>query len=129
MTVEERKEYGSSLKASGVCNCTASVLKAFSDILDEDSEKLETISSGFVAGMGNTKGTCGALVGAIIAAGIITGGKGTVRYSRYISNRFEELSGATICRELKRVETGKAVCSCPDCVKNAITALSEALGL
>ena len=36
--------------------------------------------------------------------------------------------GATICRELKGVGTGKVLCSCEDCVRNAIRAAEDALG-
>ena len=36
--------------------------------------------------------------------------------------------GATICRELKGVGTGKVLCSCENCIRNAIRAASEAIG-
>ena len=36
--------------------------------------------------------------------------------------------GATICRELKGVGTGKVLCSSENCVRNAIRAASEAIG-
>jgi hypothetical protein len=32
------------------------------------------------------------------------------------------LSGAVICKELKGIETGKVLCACEDCVKNAVHA-------
>lgn len=49
-------------------------------------------------------------------------------FSRKILPRFKELCGATICRELKGVDTGKPLCSCEDCVRNAVLAAAEALG-
>ena len=71
------------------------------------------------------EGTCGALIGAIIVAGFLTEGKATPRYSKQIVEKFQELSGATICKDLKGITTGKMLCSCPDCVSNAILAVGR----
>ena len=30
--------------------------------------------------------------------------------------------GATVCKDLKGLETGKVLCPCDDCVRNAVTA-------
>ena len=126
MTVKERAEKGSEYKAKGTYNCTRSVLAAFDDIINVDADELTTKTAGFAAGMGNMEGTCGALIGAIMVAGILTDGKGTPKYSRLIVDKFKELSGATICRDLKGVSTGNMLTSCPDCVRNAILALGHA---
>ena len=32
---------------------------------------------------------------------------------------------ATICKDLKGIETGKPLCPCPECVRNAVLALGE----
>ncbi|MBQ6109076.1 MAG: hypothetical protein IJK97_12765, partial [Thermoguttaceae bacterium] len=54
---------------------------------------------------------------------------GAMALSRKVLPRFKELcGGATICRELKGIGTGKVLCSCENCVRNAIKAASEALG-
>ena len=45
--------------------------------------------------------------------------------SRALMSRFKELSGATVCRDLKGIGTGKVLCSCEDCVRNAIRAVGE----
>ena len=37
------------------------------------------------------------------------------------------LSGSCICRELKGVETGKVLCSCPQCITDAVALTEEYL--
>ena len=39
--------------------------------------------------------------------------------------KFKEKNGSYLCRELKGVETGKVLCSCPQCIMDAV-ALTEA---
>lgn len=90
-------------------------------------DKLMQLSAGFGSGMGTMEGTCGALAGAIVVAGLRTGGNGTISLSRKILPRFKELCGATICRDLKGIGTGKILCSCENCVRNAVLAAEEAL--
>ena len=129
MTIEERAKQGFDLKANGLCNCAQAVIKVFEDKLDADENTLMQISSGFAAGMGGLEGTCGAIIGAVIAAGFISEGKGTPKIARNIVNRFKEKSGATICKDLKSIVNGKPLCDCPQCVYNAITALGESIEL
>ena len=51
-----------------------------------------------------------------------------MKNSRAIMPRFKELcGGATICRDLKGIDTGKVLCSCENCVRNAVRAAVEAL--
>ena len=126
MTLEERAQKASELKATGECNCTQAVLKVFEDIIPSDDRTLMTIGSGFAAGMGCMESTCGALVGAVMTAGFITEGQGTPRHSKEILKIFKEACGDTICKNLKGVETGKMLCACPDCVYNAVMALGKA---
>ncbi len=125
MTIQERLEYGAELKRK--MNCCQAVAKAFGDTLEVPEATLMQISAGFGSGMGTMEGSCGALVGAVMVAGLRTGGNGTMMLSRKILPRFKELCGATICRELKGMGTGKILCSCEDCVRNAILAAEEAL--
>ena len=40
---------------------------------------------------------------------------------------FEKRSGALICADLKGVKTGKVLCSCDNCIKNAIDILENIL--
>ncbi len=108
-------------------NCCQAVVRAFADTLDMPVDKLMQLSAGFGSGMGTMEGPCGALAGAIVVAGLRTGGNGTMSLSRKILPRFKELCGATICRDLKGIGTGKILCSCENCVRNAVLAAEEAL--
>lgn len=71
--------------------------------------------------------TCGALIGAVMVAGILTDGKGTPRISKELVQNFERKCGATICKDLKGIGTGKVLCPCPECVRNAVLSLGEVL--
>ena len=126
MTTHERQEYAAQLKRE--MNCCQAVVRAFADTVSLDEATLTSLAAGFGSGMGTMEGSCGALVGAVMVAGLRTGGSGTMALSRRILPRFRELCGATICRELKGVDTGKPLCSCEDCVRNAVLAAAEALG-
>lgn len=57
--------------------------------------------------------TCGALIGAVLVAGVLTGGTGTPRIAKQLLQAFQQASGATICKDLKGVQTGTPLCSCP----------------
>ncbi len=75
--------------------------------------------------MGCMESTCGALIGAVMVAGILTDGIATPRISKELLQKFEAKCGATICKDLKGIETGKPLCPCPECVRNAVLALGE----
>jgi len=129
MTINERAELAASLKNSGKCNCTQSVLEVFKDELKTDPESLRLLGAGFAAGMGCLSSTCGALIGAVMVAGELTNGKATPRVSKEIFADFNERSGATICKDLKGMGTGQVVCPCDDCVRNAVLALGKQLNM
>lgn len=129
MTIEERAAKAADLKVAGACNCSQAVVKVFEDKLPLDDETLMKLTAGYAAGMGCLEATCGALVGAVMTAGILTDGTGTPRYSKEILAKFQEKCGATICKELKGVGTGKVLCECPECVRNAVLALGEVMGI
>ena len=127
MTIEKRADIAANLKATGQCNCTQSVLKVFEDKINIAPEELSKLSAGFAAGMGCMESTCGALIGAVMVAGMITDGKGTPRYSKELVSKFNDKCGATICKDLKEITTGKVLCECPDCVRNAVISLGEVI--
>lgn len=128
MNIEERAAQAAAWKAAGQCNCAQAVLKAFEDKLPVDADTLMKLGAGYAAGMGCMESTCGALIGAVMVAGVVTDGKGTPRISKELLQNFQEKCGATICKDLKGVETGAPLCPCPECVRNAVLALGEALG-
>lgn len=129
MTIRERAEKAAELKASGQCNCTQSVLKVFEDILPADDKTLMNISAGFAAGMGCMQSTCGALIGAVMVAGILSDGKATAAHSRALFTEFKKNCGATVCKDLKGLDTGHVICECPVCVKNAVLVLGKEMKL
>ena len=126
MTLDERMEYGARRKKE--MNCCQAVLVAFADRLGKGEDDLLRLGSGFGSGMATMEGTCGALVGAIMVSSLLSAEGEARNNSRAIMSRFKELcGGATICRDLKGIETGKMLCSCEDCVRNAVLAAGEAL--
>lgn len=96
MTIEERAELAVETFAAGKGNCTQSVLCAWEDKIPVDHDTLMKLGAGYGAGMGCMQATCGALIGAVMAAGSVTDGKGTPRTARSILTSFQEKSGATI---------------------------------
>ena len=126
MTLDERMEYGARRKKE--MNCCQAVLVAFADRLGKGEDDLLRLGSGFGSGMATMEGTCGALVGAIMVSSLLSAEGEARNNSRAIMSRFKELcGGATICRDLKGIETGKVLCSCEDCVRNAVRAAVETL--
>ena len=126
ITLEERMEYAAKRKRE--MNCCQAVLVAFADRLGKGEDELLRLGSGFGSGMATMEGTCGALVGAIMVSSLLSPDGEARNNSRAIMSRFKELcGGATICRDLKGIETGKMLCSCEDCVRNAVRAAGEAL--
>ena len=126
MTLDERMDYAARRKKE--MNCCQAVLVAFADKLGKSEDDLLCLGSGFGSGMATMEGTCGALVGAIMVSSLLSAEGAARNNSRAIMSRFKELcGGATICRDLKGIETGKVLCSCEDCVRNAVLAAGEAL--
>ncbi len=119
-------------------NCCQAVACAFAEEVGVDEKTLFQAGEGFGLGMGCMDGTCGALSGAIMLAGFKNsdgnlenpGTKAsTYQISKQLLGAFKEKCGATICRDLKGVDTGKMLCSCPDCICNGVEVVQEVLGL
>ena len=127
MTIEERAARAVELKTG--CKCAQAVALAFADKLPLPEETLKKLTAGYGGGMGCMEATCGALVGAVMAAGLLTDGQGTGRAARATLAGFQDRCGATICKDLKGIETGTVLCPCTECVRNAVLAAGEALGL
>lgn len=119
-------------------NCCQAVACAFSKEIGIDEQTLFKAGEGFGLGMGCMGGTCGALSGAVIIAGFKNSDGNldapatkadTYKLSRELFNRFGQKTGSTVCKELKGIETGKMLCSCPDCICAAVETVEEVLGL
>ncbi len=121
----DRREKAVELKHNGH-NCCQAVLCAYADELGMETAELDRIGAGFGVGMGCMEATCGALCGAQIVNGLKTfEGRPILRDAAGIANAFASKCGATICKDLKGRDTGKVICECDDCVRNAVEVLEE----
>lgn len=119
-------------------NCCQAVACAFCEEIGMDEATLFRIGEGFGLGMGCMEGTCGALSGAIMLAGLKNSDGNidapatkaeTYKLSKELLQKFAEKTGSTVCKELKGVETGQMLCSCPDCIRIGVEVAQEVLGL
>ena len=109
-------------------NCAQAVACSFCKEASMDEDTLKKITQGFGAGLGTMAGTCGAISGAAVVAGLINQDKaGTSQTVRSVMNQFKQQNGTVICKDLKGVETGKVIRSCDDCVRDAVKFLEDAL--
>lgn len=117
-------------------NCAQAVACSFADLVGADEAVVFSAAEGFGLGMGGMDGTCGALSGACLVAGLALScgdlGNPTSKRATYarcaaMTERFRELSGATRCRELKGVDTGRPLCSCARCIENGVRVVEETL--
>ena len=109
-------------------NCAQAVACTYCDLVGVDEETMFKRTEALGLGMGGMEGTCGAITGACVLAGMknSTGNlekpnsKGaSYKLSRQIVEEFKNQNGATQCRELKGVDTGKVLRACPDCIRDA----------
>lgn len=124
--METKKMIAAEKKASGKYNCAQAVLCTYSDLTGVDEETSRNLCNSFAAGMGNMEGTCGALVGAGIALGMITKDRAkSMKGMREMMAKFQERNHATQCKVLKGVETRQVLRECPMCVADACEFLEE----
>ncbi len=116
-------------KASGRLNCAQAVACAFCDAAGRSQEEMAAVGAAFGNGMGCMEGTCGALTGAGLVLGLHYKGDRVkaMKRMRRIMARFQQRNGATVCKVLKGVETGRVLRSCPDCVADAAEFLRDEL--
>lgn len=103
-------------------NCSQAVAHAIAEKHGLDADLAVKLTAGFGAGMGNAEGSCGALSAAILMSSMMNEGPEAKSNARNITGKFMEMSGAVVCKELKGIETGKVLCPCDDCVRNAMRA-------
>lgn len=126
MNIEQRALRAMELRINGY-NCCQAVAAVLADQAELAPELIHQIAAGFGGGIGNMEGTCGALSGAVIVAGLKTRGMGSTRYTRRISESFKQKCGAVTCKTLKGLDGSGISCPCDQCVKNAVLAYGEAL--
>lgn len=125
LSAEEKGELACSLRGKG-CNCCQAVIMAYKDELGLSEQDIKKMGAAFGGGMATMDATCGALVGAGIALGLIKYEDTPIRgNAKALISDFKEMSKATSCRDLKGIDTGVMLTSCEDCMRNAVKALSS----
>ena len=138
MTIAKRQEEAAKAHAAGY-NCAQAVAYALRDRVADrmDAEALFRAAEGFGLGMGGMEGTCGALSGAVLIAGLMNSGgpsaqptkAQTYQLSREILHSFQLRNQSVRCKDLKGVESGAALRSCPGCIADAVEIACQVLKL
>ena len=127
LTTEQKGELACSLRGKG-CNCCQAVIMAFKDELNMSEQDIKKMGAAFGGGMATMDATCGALIGAGIALGLLKYEDKPIRgNAKQLITDFKDMSKATSCRDLKGIDTGIMLTSCEDCMKNAVMALAAQL--
>ena len=109
-------------------NCCQAVACVFADETGVSSDTLRKLGAGFGLGMGGMEATCGALCGAEMVLGLMKYKGSPIRgEAKELHRKFTEKCGASICRDIKGVGTEKVLCSCDDCVRNAVALIEETI--
>ena len=125
MDINQLADKAADLRQNHGYNCCQAVTAVLAEDVGLKPDDLNLVAAGFAGGMGNMEGTCGSLIGAVMVAGMKTGGRKSVLVARDIADRFKEKSGAVRCRDLKGIDTGAVLCPCQQCVRNAVVAYGE----
>ena len=117
-------------------NCAQAVACSFCKEFGVDEEEMFRIAEGFGLGMGGMEATCGAVSGAVMLAGFKNScadpknpktKAATYQLTREITRQFAERNHALVCKELKGLETGVVLRSCPDCIRDAVAIAEKVL--
>ncbi len=117
-------------------NCAQSVVLPFCEDLGLDPVTVSRGMEGFGAGMGGFELTCGALSGAVYIAGILNSDgnlekpaskRNTYDVCKKLCSNFKENCGSSICREIKGLDTGKALTSCDECIACGVSLIENIL--
>lgn len=115
-------------------NCAQAVACALGEALDLsqargfDEEHLFRATEGLGLGMGSMAGTCGAISGACVVAGVVNSTANldhpdskasTYKVCRVLMDRYGETVGSTTCAVIKGRTGGPVLMPCHDCVQTA----------
>ena len=104
-------------------NCAQAVFTAFSHRFGIDEDTAKRISAGLGGGVGRNREVCGAVSGAAVAIGSIKaatqgedakGKQENYELVREFCEKFKEIHGSIICRELLRIAANKKESATPD---------------
>ena len=107
-------------------NCCQSVLIPFAEVLGLSEEQASALGAHFGSGM-RYGSTCGALTGALMAAGLLGKDAGT---ANELIRRFREQNGYTDCRDLLKAAAERGQVkkeNCDDLVYQCVRALEALL--
>lgn len=117
-------------------NCAQAVACTYCDLVGVEEEVMFKMTEALGLGMGGMEGTCGAVTGACVLAGMKRSSGNleqpntkaeTYKLSREIVKAFLEKNKSVVCKELKGVETGKVLRPCADCIKDAAEIAEQVL--
>ena len=117
-------------------NCAQAVACTYCDMVNVDEATMFKMTEALGLGMGGMEGTCGAVTGACVLAGMKRSSGNLERpdskaesykLSREIVKRFEEKNQSVVCKALKGVETGKVLRPCADCIRDAAMIAEQVL--
>ena len=128
--METRIHLAAEKKRSNSHNCAQAVVCTYCDLVGLHEQTALDIAGAYGTGMGNMEGTCGAIVGAGMIIGLATKDRHLSRgRMKGLMTQFQDRNGATQCKLLKGVGTGKPLRECPDCVADASEFLEAILDL
>ena len=126
--METRKHLAAEKKRLNTHNCAQAVVCTYCDLVGLPEETALDIAGAYGTGMGCMEGTCGALVGAGMIVDLATKDRNLSRTRmKEIMTQFQARTGATQCKLLKGIGTGKPLRDCPDCVADASELLENYL--
>ena len=108
-------------------NCAQAVACTFAEELGMDEKTVFRMAEALGFGMG-TMGTCGAVTAMALIAGLKESDgnlekpgtkKASYNAMKAMTEEFKQKNQSVICREIKGVDTGKVLRSCPGCVEDA----------
>lgn len=117
-------------------NCAQAVACTYCDLLGVDEKVMFQMTEALGLGMGGMEGTCGAVTGACVLAGMKQSSGNldkpdsklaSYQLSREIVKQFQEQNGSVVCKDLKGVGTGKVLRPCADCIRDAAAIAEQIL--
>lgn len=116
---EQTAERAVALFGGGYC-CSEAVLLAFSELAGVRSDLIPAMATGFCGGLARTGNVCGAVCGAIMVIGLVTGRRTPTdsrqknhALVRMLITQFEAKYGSIICRELTQIRRELAAAGNP----------------
>lgn len=130
----DRKELAMELHSKNF-NCAQSVVCSYCSVLGYDPVNAFKMAEAFGFGMGSA-GTCGAVTGMAMVIGMKASDgnldnpqtkKECYNTMRLATGEFLRKNKSIVCREIKGMDGSPALCSCDDCIKDAVAILDKLL--